>query len=147
MSHVESSTSSAPDTLAIPATPPASKPASKDRLFVRSLIGALLIVLSIEAVAYIRSTSTHRQLLNELQKGERESRGTTRERIDAIVGRPPDENHVVKAAVGEGRYDVYYFGGLLKRRELCVHYGVSGIKAEPEVIDVLTVVPEDARTK
>jgi hypothetical protein len=107
------------------------------------LIGALLIVLVIEAVAYGRITSAHRQLLSELQAGERQSHLVTRERIDAVVGRQPDETIVVKAPVGEERYDVYHFGGLLKRRKLYVHYGVQGVKDEPEVVDVLMTPPDE----
>ena len=124
-----------------PATPPGSKPAKKDRRFVRGLIGTLLVVLAIEAIAHARMASMHQRLWGELQRGERENLGITRQHIDAVAGRPPDEE--LAAPVGKERYDVYHFWGLLKQRELCVHYGVSGINAEPEVIDVLFLLPED----
>jgi hypothetical protein len=67
-------------------------------------------------------------------------------RIDAIVGRQPDETHLVKAPVGEERYDVYRCGGLLKRRAIYVHYGVQGLQDEPEVVDVLLSAPDELLT-
>lgn len=140
MNNIESS--SPPETSVSPAAP-AAKPVRKDRLLVRGAIGVLLVVLAVEAVAYGRMMVTHWRLSSELQKAERENYIITRERVDAIFGRPPDEQHMVKAAVGEERYDVYYVWGLLKRRELCVHYGVQGLKAEPEVLEVTTIIPDE----
>jgi len=143
MSSIESKPSAPPD----PAAPSSSlstvKRSRSERMVVRSLIGVLLIVLLVEAIAYGRLTTAHRRLLSELQAGERQSHLVTKERIDAVVGRPPDATIRVKAPVGEERYDVYTYGGLLKRRQLFVHYGVQGIKDEPEVIDVLMTAPEE----
>jgi hypothetical protein len=143
MSSIESQSSSSLSSPAPVGSHSAATRSPRARLISRSVIGLLLIVLAVEAIAYGRVTSAHRQLLSELQAGERQSHLVTKERIDAVVGREPDATIRVKAPVGEERFDVYNFGGLLKQRKLFVHYGVQGIKDEPEVIDVLMTAPGD----
>lgn len=126
-----------------PKTPAVKKPAHKDRLLVRGLIGVLLVILVIELAAYGRVMLVHWQLTSELRKAEMQHHIITRDRVDSIFKRLPDEKHMVKAPVGEERYDIYYFSGLLKRRELCVHYGIQGMLEEPEVIEVTTIIPDE----
>jgi hypothetical protein len=134
MSSIESQSSSSLSSPAPVGSHSAATRSPRARLISRSVIGLLLIVLAVEAIAYGRVTSAHRQLLSELQAGERQSHLVTKERIDAVVGREPDATIRVKAPVGEERFDVY---------KLFVHYGVQGIKDEPEVIDVLMTAPGD----
>lgn len=143
MPDVESTTTLSVETPAPPPGPGQTRSARKERRFVRGLIGLLLVVLTIEAVAHFRMTILQQRLWTELQRGERENQGITRQHIDAVAGRPPDEE--LAASFRQERYDVYHFWGLLKQRELCVHYGVSGINAEPEVMDILLTLPEDAQ--
>lgn len=109
---------------------------------VRGVIGVMLAVLVIEAIAHLRMTITNQRLWSELQKGEREGIDITRERIDAVVGRQPDESFTVTKSVGEEKYDSYRFWGLLKRRELHVHYGVQGIRSPQEAIEILVDLPD-----
>lgn len=117
---------------------------SVERIAVRCLIGGLLLVLAIEGASWLRVMTARMRLSSELQKAEISDYRITRARVDQLMGgRPPDESRVVKVPVGEERYDLYYFLGLLKRRELCVHYGVPGLESEPEVIEVTTIVPDE----
>ncbi|MBL8851320.1 MAG: hypothetical protein JNG89_16680 [Planctomycetaceae bacterium] len=120
---------------------------ARSTLISRGVIILLLIVLAVEAIAYGRVTSAYHQVWTELQAGERQNQVVTGERIAELLGREPDESIRVNAAVGEERYDVYRFGGLLKRRELYVHFGVQGRQDEPEVVDVLMSAPFDDRAR
>ena len=134
---------SAAETVA-PATPAPVKKMSLERIAVRSLIGALLVLLAIEGVSWLRVMAARMTLVTELQKAEQSDHRITRERVDQLLGgRQPLESKTVKVTVGEERYDIYYYPGLLKRRELCVHYGVPGLKSEPEVIEVTTILPDE----
>lgn len=145
MSHSEPSSGSASETsVAVAKT---SKPVGKERLLVRGVIGVLVLLLAIEGVAYGRMMITHWRLTSEIRKAERENHLIYRDRIEQIIGRLPDEKHMVKAPVGEEQYDVYYFWGLLQQRELCVHYGVPGMKGQAEAMEVTTIIPDEVLAK
>lgn len=120
---------------------------SHDRRFARGLIGLLLVVAMIEAIAHVRMMVMSQRLWNELQKGERERSDVTRAEINAVMKRPPDESFTVKKPVGEENYDAYRFWGLIKQRELYVHYGVQGIRSPQEAIEILTTLPDEVRNK
>ena len=122
-----------------------ARPANRERRKVHGVIAVLLVVMVVEAVAHVRMTILNQQLWSELQLGERERIDVTRERIDAVAKRPPDETFTVTKPVGQEKYDVYRFWGLLKRRELYVHYGVEGIRSPQEAIEILTELPEGVR--
>ena len=142
MSPVEFPASSAGKVSESAVTSASSKPRGGGRLLVRVVIGALLAVAVTEGVAVLRMTIMSQRLWSELQKGEREGIDITRERIDAVVGRSPDRTFTVVKSVGEEKYDAYRFWGLLKRRELYVHYGVQGIRSPQEAIEVLVDLPD-----
>ncbi len=133
---------STPEILPTPITPP--QRANLERRLVRGLICFLSVVLAIEGFAYMRVMYAHWRLSSELRKAELEDHRITKDIVKSILGnRPPDESKMLKASVGEEQYDIYYFQGLLKRRELCVHYGVQGLVAEPEVIEITTIIPDE----
>lgn len=126
------------------AKPDAPKRSSVERLVVRCLIGVLVVVLGVEMSSYARLWLTQARILAELQKSESSDYHVTQETIDKLLwGRKPDRTHTVKAAVGEERYDVYYFDGLLKRRELWVQYGIEGLNSAREVVGISTITPEE----
>jgi hypothetical protein len=54
---------------------------------------------------------------------------------------------MVKVPVGEERFDVYYFDGLLKRRELWVHYGIEGLNSAREVVETSIITPEEVLSR
>jgi hypothetical protein len=135
-------TSSPDDQAPAPEVKPVPLPAAPRRKE-RAVIKVLLVVLAIEGVAYGRMMLTHLQMSREIQKAEQEHHIITRDRVNQIFGREPDDTHTVKAPVGEERYDVYHFWGLLQQRYLYVHYGVQGLKAEPEVLEVTTIIPDE----
>jgi hypothetical protein len=113
-------------------------------MIVKVIIGLLLVLMLIELVAHLRLLNAHRQLMAEVQRSENENQLVTRAVVDRILGnRTPDESKSVKAAAGDERYDIYYFWGLLKQRPLCVHYGVAGLKSEPELVEVITHIPDE----
>jgi len=113
----------------------------------RIIIGVLLLVLAVEAVAAVRVYLAKSKLSAELAKAEAGEYEVTRADVKQLLGgREPDMSKAVKVAVGDELYDVYYFNGILKRRVLCVHYGIQGEldadKSQREMMEVLTVVPE-----
>lgn len=113
----------------------------------RILIGILLLILAVEAVSHFRMTSAKTTLNNELAKSEAEEYQVTRADVKRLLGgREPDLSKHVRAPVGDELYDVYYYFGILKRRVLCVHYGIQGEtdadESKREMMEVLTVVPE-----
>lgn len=129
-------------------TPEKPRRSTAERILVQGGIAVLLVILAIEATSYIRHSRAHSKLMAEIQKAEEGDHRITRDIVQQIIGdRPPDMTTTRKVAVGEERYDVYYFDGLLKRRELCIHYGVQGAASEPgsepEVIEVTTIVPDE----
>ena len=126
-------------------TAPATKPGSKiERVLVRGGIAILLGIVAIEGWAYWQMYRAHSLLLAELRKAETTDHHLTPETVKSILGsRQPSLTRSVKLATGEERYDVYHFAGLLKTRELCVHYGVPGVKANPEVVEVTTMLPDE----
>ncbi|MDB5338814.1 MAG: hypothetical protein JWN70_4433 [Planctomycetaceae bacterium] len=132
-----------------PPAAPAVKPSSVsrfnlERVLVRGGIAVLLGILAIEGWAYFQMNRAHSRLLAELRKAETTDYQVTPEVVKSILGsRQPNLTKMVKLATGEERYDVYYFVGLLKTRELCVHYGVPGLKANPEVVEVTTILPDE----
>jgi hypothetical protein len=114
----------------------------------RIIIGILLVVLAIEAVPYVRMTLAHSKLSAELKKAEAEDHKITAEAVKkALGGRDPDFTRTKRVAIGDELYDVYYFNGMLKRRELCVHYGVKGENdqdgTQREMMEVTTIIPEE----
>ncbi len=126
------------------ATPPA-KPRSKvERMVVQGGIAILLCVLAIEGWAYLQMYRAHSLLLAELKKAETTDHHVTPDVVKSILGsREPGLSKSVKLATGEERYDVYHFAGLLKTRELCVHYGIPGVKSDPEMVEVTTLIPDE----
>lgn len=135
-------------TAATPTTPaPTTKPkrSTVERVIVQGGILIMLVIVSIEAWSYVRLTLAHRGLISELERAESTDHRISKEAVTKILGgKQPDDSFNVKAAVGEERYDLYYFSGLLKQRELCVHYSVQGkTGGEPEVVEVMSVVPDE----
>lgn len=136
-----------------PETVSAAKPkrSTAERVIVQGGIAVLLVLVTIEGWAYLQMSMAHSKLTAELKKAEAGDHKVTRETVDQILGgRAPDDTKTRKAiATGDERYDIYYFKGLLKRRELCVHYGVQGKKgaegvvSEPEVVEVTTMIPDE----
>lgn len=117
-----------------------------ERVIVQGGIGLLLIIVAIEGWSWGQMKMAHSRLTAELKKAEDGEHKVTRKVVDEILKRQPDESKTVKATVGEERYDVYYFKGLIKQREIYVHYGIEGTqlaKSEPEVIEVRTDIPEE----
>jgi hypothetical protein len=114
------------------------------RIIVRVVIGLLLTVMVIEGISYGRVFAIHRQLSSLLQKAETENYQINRKKIDEILNnQQPSLSKTVKVPVGDERYDVYQFWGLLKQRQLCVHYGVAGRQSEPEVIEITSIIPDE----
>jgi hypothetical protein len=132
-------------TPAAPEVTPVKPARSKlERLLVQGGIAILLVLLVVEGWCYFQMNRVHSRLLTELKKAESTDHKVTPEVVDTILGgRKPDLSKTVKLAAGEERYDVYYFAGLLKTRELCLHFGVPGMKANPEVIEVMTIIPDE----
>ncbi len=115
-----------------------------ERVLVQGGIGVLLILVVIEGISYSRMLLAHTQLLAELKKAETQDYRLTGDKVRKILGgRTPDWDKVKRAHGTEERYEVYYFSGLLKQRELCVHYSAAGKKNDPEVMEVTTVIPEE----
>ena len=81
----------------------------------------------------------------ELQKAETSDYQVTRAKVDELLGsRTPDESKEVQGVGAAPEvFDVYNFKGLLKDRPICVHYGVAGKTDEPEVIEVLSIIPDE----
>ncbi|MEZ6033623.1 MAG: hypothetical protein R3C17_11055 [Planctomycetaceae bacterium] len=136
---------SAPSNQPAPSTGTPSTPAKPKLTFGRIIIGILFVVMLIELVAHFRLTVVNNKLSAELAKAEQEKDyQLTKSTVDQIFGnRQPDESKSVKVAVGEERYDIYYFWGLLKQRTLCLQYGVAGKNSEPEVIMVHPNIPDE----
>lgn len=131
-------------------TQPAKKKRSRiERIIVQGGIAVMLALVAVEGWAYLRMNLAHGQLMSELRRAESDDHRITKEMVGKILGgRQPDESVPIKVAVGEERYDLYYFSGLLKTRELCVHYGVQGkFQGEPEVIEVTSVIPDEVLAK
>lgn len=121
----------------------------KTSLIGRIVIGILLVVLAIEGFAFLRVTWAKSKVTRELQKAEAEKYELTRNDVKGLLGgREPDLSKQVGANIGDELYDIYYFSGILKRRVLCLHYGVEGQEdtqgADRELIGVMSVVPEAA---
>jgi hypothetical protein len=129
-------------------TPLAEKPkrSAIERVIVQGGIALSLIIIAMEGRAYLRVNSIQGKLTSVLEKAESGEQRFTREVADQIFeGKKPDESIVVPVAVGEERYDIYNFPGLLKNRSLCLHYTVHGKgqdEGQPDVLEVLNVVPE-----
>jgi len=137
-----------PDSVALESTSPTNadaKPArsSTERMLVWGGIGLLVVVSAIEGYSQMSFQKTFDGLHTELEQADVGKTQITKARVDTVLNRQPDRTQTVKAAyVGEERYDIYVFKGLLKNRLLCVHYGVAGVKAEPEVIGVSAELPD-----
>lgn len=126
------------------ATPSGKTRSQLERVIVQGGIAILLLILAIEAWAYGHMYRAHSLLLAELRKAETSDHHVTPETVSSILGnRQPSQSKSVRLATGEERYDVYHFAGLLKTRELCVHYGVPGVKGNPEVVEVTTIIPDE----
>lgn len=134
---------------------PTSRPKPKTSPVGRIVIGVLLLVVAVEAIAHFRVTWTKSRLTDELAKSEQSDYRANRETVNQILGdREPDLTKLVQAHVGNELYDVYYFNGLvstismgvIKPRVLCLHFGIQGEKdadnSKREFMEVLTVVPE-----
>lgn len=124
-----------------------SKPARSklERALVWGLIAIGTLVVLVEGGAYLMFQRAYGGLQAELQKAETSDYQVTRAKVNEILGsRTPDETREV-GGVGDSTevYDVYHFNGLLKDRPLCVHYGVAGKTDEPEVIEVLSIIPDE----
>ena len=121
-----------------------------ERVIVQGSIAVMLVIVAAEGWAYFRLNSVHGALMAEVKKAEATDYRITKKDVDKIFGgRTPDSSVSIKvAASGVERYDLYYFNGLLKKRELCVRYGVAGMgpggsgEGEPEVVEVSSVVPD-----
>lgn len=114
----------------------------------RILIGVLLVVLAFEAVPYARMSLVHAKLSAELKKADASDLKVTPEAVKQLLGgREPDFTKMKRVAVGDELYQVYYFNGMLKRRELCVHFSVQGENdpdgKEREMMEVTTILPEE----
>jgi len=109
----------------------------------------MLAVVAIEGWAYLRMNLAHGQLMAEIRRAESDDHKITKDIVNKILGgRAPDDSVAIKVAVGEERYDLYYFSGLLKTRELCIHYGVQGkFQGDPEVVEVTSVIPDEVLAK
>ena len=105
-------------------------------------IGLLLVVSAIEGYSQMSFQKAFDGLQAELEQADAGRDQITKARVDAVLNRQPDRSQTVKAFVGEERYDVYTFKGLLKSRLICIHYGVAGVKEEPEVIGVAAELPD-----
>ncbi len=128
----------------LPSKKAAAKRSPVELWLVRGGIGILVLLVVIEGWATLRMKSVHSQLLAELRQAETTDHQVTGPAVEKIFqGRQPDFTKKVRVAAGEERYDIYYYKGLLKTRELCVHYGVAGIKEEPEVVEVTTILPDE----
>ena len=136
---------SAPSNQSTPSAASTSTPAKPKLSLGRIIIGILLVVMLIELVAHFRLTLVNNKLSGELAKAEQEKDyQLTKSVVDQIFGnRQPDESKSAKVSVGEERYDIYYFWGLLKQRTLCLQYGVAGKNSEPEVIMVHPNIPDE----
>jgi hypothetical protein len=140
-----------PQTSAAPATPESgAQAAAKPRTswLGRIIIGLLLIVLAFEAVSFLRVKAAEKKLGQALAQAEAANQEVTRESVKGMLdGREPDATRRRKAAVGEELYDIYYFPGILKRRVLCVHYGVRGENdpddMQRDMMEVMPIVPEE----
>jgi hypothetical protein len=139
-----------PESAPAPAASQPAKPtrSKTERIIVQGGIAVLLVIVAIEGTSYLRQSYAHSRLMAEFEKAEATDHHITNAVVRQIVGdREPDISKVVPATVGEERYDVYFYDGLLKRRELCVHYGIQGFDSgpgsEPEVVEVTTHVPEE----
>ncbi|MCA9108640.1 MAG: hypothetical protein KDA52_01730 [Planctomycetaceae bacterium] len=113
----------------------------------RIVIGILLVVLAIEGFAFLRVTWAKSRITGELKRAEAEKFELTRDDVSKLLGgREPDETKEVGANVGDELYEVYYYSGILKRRVLCLRYGVEGQKgtqgSDRELIEVMSVKPE-----
>lgn len=130
-------------------SPAKPKRSPVERAIVRGGIVVGLILLGIEGWPYMQMKLAHAKLTAEMNKAELDINSKfTKETVDQLLGREPDETKTRKAPNGEERYDIYYFNSLLnlKRRELCVHYGVQGMleeKSAPEVMEVTTIIPDE----
>jgi len=130
--------------------PPAKPPRSKvERAIVWGGIGLLLLVVLLEGMSYLSFQRAHGALMGELQKAETTDYRITAAKVKEIIGdREPDYSGKAKAIVGEEQYDLYVYKGLLKKRHLCVHYGVAARGGEePEVIEVTSVIPDEITGK
>ena len=105
-------------------------------------IGLLVVVSSIEGYSQMSFQKAFNSLQAELEEADAGKSQVTKSQVDTVLNRQPDRTQMVKAFVGEERYDVYLYKGLLKNRLLCVHYGVAGVKEEPEVIGVTPELPD-----
>jgi hypothetical protein len=135
---------SQPEAVSPPAKP---KRSPVERVIVQGGIVAGLILLGIEGWPYMQMKLAHAKLTAEMSKAELDINSKfTKDTVDQLLGRKPDDTKTRKAPNGEERYDIYYFNGLLKTRELCVHYGVQGMledKSAPEVMEVTTHIPDE----
>ncbi len=128
---------------------PAARPKRSpvERAIVWGGIGILAIVVGIEGTAHLAFTGALNGLMAEMEKAENAEKGNyhvTKATVDAVLkGRAPDRSKTVKRALGEERYDLYIFKGLLKERTLSLHYGVQGVLGEPEVLEVSQAVPAE----
>lgn len=127
---------------AAPAKPQRSK---VERAIVWGVIGVLGIVMLLEGMSYLSFKRAHSALMSELQKAESSDYRITAAKVKEIVGdRQPDISKDVAAVVGKEHYDVYTYKGVLKNRDLCVHYGIADASGEePEVIEVTSIIPDE----
>lgn len=105
------------------------------------------MVLAIEGFAFLRVTWAKSRIIGELERAEAENFELTRDDVKKLLrGREPDETKEVSANIGDELYEVYYYSGILKRRVLCLRYGVEGRKgtqgSDRELIEVMSVKPE-----
>ncbi len=150
MAKQESSSAVSPESTSPQNT--AAKPARSgtERMIVWGGIGLLLIVSVIEVYSHMTFQKAFDSLQTQLEQADSGKTQITRKEVDQILNREPNRSQKVKAFVGEERYDVYDFKGLLKNRVLCVHYGVAGVietegvktVQEPEVIGVSPELPD-----
>ncbi|MBX3437941.1 MAG: hypothetical protein KF861_10655 [Planctomycetaceae bacterium] len=142
-------TTSSADSNAVPPSPdaaPAVKSRSKiERAFVWGLITLGFVIVAVEGTSYFAFKRAHDAVQSELDQAEAAGNQITRARVTELLNnREPDESKEVQV-IGSAteRYDIYVFQGLIKQRELFIHYGVAGVTDEPEVIEVLAIRPDE----
>jgi len=107
-----------------------------ERAIVWGLIGVLLIVLGIEALADRSCRGALDKLDDVRALSEQQNTYTVTEAMvaEALGGKKPSASESIPEIGATGKTDVYVWWGVLKNRRLYVRYGISGVKGEPEMI-------------
>jgi len=124
---------------------PKPKRSMAERIVVQGGIAVLLIVVAFEGFSHFCMTSAFGKLTSAVKASETSGAKVTKEVIDKLMGgKKPDKTLPKKASAGTERYDIYYYKGPIKKRVLCVHYGIQGKDGSaPEVINVSALLPDE----